>query len=248
MMLRLAKFVVPICVVLVAIAASHAGKDSKETQVAGKDSKQCDAACSECQQCPVAKAMEALPKLVYRIGDETTTSPVQAGRISGKSKQKIEFVVENKVFHEETEAFSALVDMTEKFVADFAKPQKCDVSGSTIVAGKSLCCEVAAGEVANLVKKSMDDVKVTYLVGKESVCCPDAAMALAKESGEKVVQLVAGQKCGGCSSTTRLNLARAKYKAAIEALLAADKKNSESSANDTSANDTDNKLTEVSAS
>ena len=84
----------------------------------------------------------------------------------------------------------------------------------------------------------MDEVKVTYLVGKESVCCPDAAMALAKKSGEKVVQLVAGQKCGGCSSTTRLNLAHAKFKAAVEALLAADKKNSESGADGTSANDT----------
>ena len=85
--------------------------------------------------------MEALPKLVYRIGDETTTSPVQAGRISGKTKHKIEFVVVDKVFHEETEAFAALVDTTEKFVGDFAKPHKCDVSGSTIVAGKSLCCD-----------------------------------------------------------------------------------------------------------
>ena len=218
------------------------------SHVVDKDCKQCEAACSECQQCPVAKAMDALPKLVYRIGDETTTSPVQAGRIARKTKHKVKFAVQDKVFQEETEAFAALVDMTEKFVGDFAKPQKCDVSGSTIVAGKSLCCEVAAGQVANLVKKAMDDVKVTYLVGKESVCCPDAAKALAKKSGEKVVQLVAGQKCGGCSTTTRLNLARAKYKAAVEALLAADKKNSESSADGTSATDTDNKITEVSAS
>ena len=252
-MLRLAKFVVPICVVLVAIAASQAGKDSKEnqtakeSQAAGKDCKQCDTVCLECQQCPVAKAMDALPQLVYRIGDETTTSPVQAGRIAGKTKHKIEFVVADKVFNEETKAFAALVETTEKFVGDFAKPHKCDVSGTTTVAGKSLRCDVAAGEVATLVKKAMDDVKVTYLVGEETVCCADTAKALAEESGEKVVQLVAGQKCGGCSTTTRLNLARAKYKAAIEALLAVDKKNSENSADGTSTNDADNTVTAVNA-
>lgn len=248
MMLRLAKILTPMCVVFVAIAASYADKDSKEQQVAAKDCKQCDTACSECQQCPVAKAMEALPSLVYRIGDETTTSPVQAGRIATKLKRKVEFVVADKVFKNEPEAFAAMVDMTEKFVGDFAKPRKCDESGNTIVAGKSVCCEVAAGQVAAVVKKAMDDVKVTYLVGNESVCCPDEAKALAEKSGEKVVQLVAGQKCSGCSTTTRLNLAHAKYKAAIEALLAADKKNTESSDSSTPANGTENKVTAVSAS
>lgn len=242
-MLRIAMLAVPACIVSVAIAASHPGEDNKESKAADKNCQQCDAACSACQQCPVEKAMDALPKLVYRIGDETTTSPIQAGRISGKKKQKVEFVVGGEVFPNEPAAFAALVDTTEKFVGDFAKPKTCNESGNTIVAGKTLCCDVAAGEVADLVKKAMDEVKVTYLVGKESVCCPDAAKALAKKSGEKVVQLVAGQKCGGCSTTTRLNLARAKYKAAIEALLAADK-----TASGSGAGETESKTTQVSAS
>jgi hypothetical protein len=215
MMLKLAKFVTPICILFVAIAASFADKENKEQQVTGEvAAKVCAATCSEscsksCEQCPITKAMDALPKLVYKIGDETTTSPVQAGRLAGKKKLNVEFVVADKVFQDEPKAFAALVDMTEKFVGDFAKPQKCKESGNIIVAGKSLCCDVAAGELTSLVKKAMDDVKVTYVVGKESVCCPDAAKALAKKSGEKVVQLVAGQKCGGCSTTTRLSVARA---------------------------------------
>ena len=220
---KLAKYAVTLCVVFGAIAISYAGKDSKENQVSEATSKKCDAACSECKPCAVSKAMEALPKLVYRIGEETTTSPVEAGRIARKTKHKIEFVVQEKVFKEETVAFAAMVDMTEKFVADFAKPRKCNVSGNTIVAGKSVCCEVAAGEVVSLVKKAMDTIKVSYRVGEETTCCPDAAKALAEKSGEKVVKVVAGKACGGCSTTTRLNLARAKYKAAVEALLASDK-------------------------
>lgn len=229
-MLKLAKFVLPVGVLLIGIAVSFADKDSKESKVSKTDAvackgDKCEVACSDCQG-PVAKAMDALPKLVYRIGEETTTSPIQAGRIATKTKHKIEFVVGEKVFKEESVAFVALVDTTEKFVGDFAKPQECKVSGQTLVAGKSVCCEVAAGQVASLVKTAMDDVKITYKVGKETVCCPDAAQALAKKSGEKVVKMVAGQRCGGCSSTTRLSLARAKYKAAIEALLAADKNES----------------------
>ena len=155
-MLKLAKIVVPTCVVLIAIAASYAGKGQGENLAADADCKQCNVACSECEAGAVAKAMDALPKLVYRIGDETTTSPVQAGRISRKNGHKVEFVVAKEVFKEEPKAFAALVELTEKFVGDFAKPQTCDASGSTLVAGQSFCCEVAAGEVSSLVKKAMD--------------------------------------------------------------------------------------------
>ena len=69
----------------------------------------------------------------------------------------------------------------------------------------------------------METIQVSYRVGKETTCCPDAAKALAQKSGEKVVPVIAGKACGGCSTTTRLNLARAKYTAAVEALLAAEK-------------------------
>ena len=238
MMLRIAKFVVPIGVLLLAIADSHADKDCK----------QCETAWSECEQCPIAKAMDSLPKLLYKIGDEMTSSPVEAGRMARKTKHKIEFAVADRVFADESAAFNALVDTTEKFVSDFAQPQKCEVSGKTQVAGKSLCCDEAAAEVARLAKKAMDDVKVTYLVGEESVCCPDAAQALAKKSGEKVIPVVAGQKCGGCGTTTRLNIARAKYRAAMKALFAADQKNSERNTDNVSAKPTDDKVTNASAS
>ena len=74
----------------------------------------------------------------------------------------------------------------------------------------------------------MDDVKVTYLVGKESVCCPDAAKALAAKTGETIVPCLGDQK-SGCGSTNRLNIARAKYKAAITAIVATEKKATEKS-------------------
>ena len=96
------------------------------------------------------------------------------------------------------------------------------------VAGKEACCDEVASELTALVKKAMDGVEVTYLVGKEAVCCPDAAKALAEKTGEKIVPCVAGQE-SGCGSTSRLNLARARYRAAIEALVASEKESAEKS-------------------
>lgn len=225
-MLKLMKVAIPVGLVLLAFSAVQAEEVAKADKAACTG-KECSTACSSCQQCPIAKAMDALPKLMYRVGEDSTTCPIEAGRMAQKSSKSVEYVVMKKVYDDEPKAFAAMVDMTEKYVADFAKPHKCDVSGKTLVAGKSLCCDVAAGEVAALVKKAMDGVQVTYMVGKQSVCCPDAAKAMAKKSGEKVVQMVAGKACGGCGTTTRLAVAHAKYKAAIEALLAADKTNEE---------------------
>ena len=172
--------------------------------------------------------MDKLPKLVYKIADETTESPVLAGRLSRQHKAEIKFAVVDQVFDVESDAFAALIETTEKFVDDFAKPQTCKVSGNTTVAGKEVCCEAAAGELAALAKKAMDGVQVTYLVGKESVCCPDAAKALAAKTGETIVPCL-GDKKSGCASTNRLNIARAKYKAAIAAIVAAEKKETENS-------------------
>lgn len=223
MMLKLARSMSLLCVVFALSTNLPAGEDCKDC-LASKDC----AACQDCKDCPIAKAMEKLPKLVYKIGDEATDCPVEAGKLARQQEAKIKFAVAEKVFDVETEAYAALIETTEKFVADFAKPRTCEVSGNTSVAGKELCCKDAAGELAALVKKAMDDVKVTYLVGKESVCCPDAAKALAEKTGEKVVQCVGDQK-SGCGSSNRLNLAHAKYRAAIAAIVAAEKKNTEES-------------------
>ena len=223
MMLKLVRSMSLLCVVFALSTSLPAGEDCKD----GTACKDCPA-CEDCKDCPIAKAMDKLPKLVYKIGDETTDSPVLAGRLARQKEATIKFAVTDKVFDVEADAYAALVETTEKFVEDFAKPRKCEVSGNTKVAGKEVCCDVAAGELAALVKKAMDDVKVTYLVGKESVCCPDAAKALAAKTGEKIVQCVGDQK-SGCGSSNRLNLARAKYKAAIAAIVAAEKKNTEQS-------------------
>lgn len=184
----------------------------------------CKEACQDsCKGCVSAKAIADLPKLEYKIGDQTTDNPAEAAKIARKLDKKIKFVGAGKEFAVESEAFAYTVAETEKYVATFAEPKKCNVSGETTVAGKKVCCDVAAGEVAALAKKAMDSVQVTYLVGKTSVCCPNEAKAIAKKTGEKVVQCVGNEK-SGCGLTTRLRLAQARYVAIVEAIAASDKK------------------------
>ena len=190
----------------------------------------CKEACkSACKGCALSsKALADLPAFVYKIGDETTDNPAEAAKISRNSGNKIQFIGAGKEFEVESDAFAFTVAETEKFVAKFAAPKKCEVSGQTTVAGKKVCCDVAASQVAAIAKKAMDSVQVSYRVGKTSVCCPDAAKALAKKTGEKVVQCV-GNDASGCGLTTRLKLAQARYIAIVEAIAASDKKATEKS-------------------
>ena len=57
----------------------------------------CEKACaSECG-CPVAKAMEALPKLTYKVGDEATCCDQAAAKLAKDNGGAIHFVVNNQI-------------------------------------------------------------------------------------------------------------------------------------------------------
>ena len=136
-----------------------------------------------------------------------------------KHDKPVQFVVGEATFDDETKAYVSLVETTEKFVNEFATPKTCSVSGTTTVAGKSCGCSVEAGKRAELVKKAMEDVKMTFKVGTESTCCNDSAKALAKKSGEEI-KFVVNEKEICCNYQARLELAKAKYAAAVKALAA----------------------------
>jgi len=70
---------------------------------------------------------------------------------------------------------------------------------------------------------AMKSVRLTYVVGDEACDCPHAAASLAKTSGKPKLFVVGNEKTE-CEVTARLNLARAKYRAMVEALAEAEKK------------------------
>lgn len=183
----------------------------------------CEATGCDGEGCPVALAMEQLPRISFAVGDQKTCCPKAAGELAKKLQAKIQFVVADKSFATESDAKLALVEATEKYVSVFAKPKKCSVSGTITVAGKKLNCEIKAGQTAKIVQTAMDKVRFTYLVGDKECHCPIEAKQVAEKTGKERLYVVGDEKTG-CSVTARLNLARAKYKAAVLALVQADAK------------------------
>ena len=200
--------------------ALHAEEATAKAEVC--KSKECATACKD-GGCPISAAMKQLPQMTYKVGKESTCCSQSAAALAKKHDAKVQFVVAKKVFDDEAKATLALTEETEKFVTKFTSAKTCKVSGKTTVAGKELCCPTSAAQTAKLVKAAMDKVQVTYLVGDKECHCPNEAKAIAVKTKAKTQFVVAGEKTC-CSVQSRLNLARAKYKAAVEAVVATDKK------------------------
>ncbi len=185
------------------------------TQCSGED---CAKDC--CQGCPVTAAMAKLPKMTYRVGTENVCCSESATKMAEEKKAALHFVVGEKVFEDKTKAYTSLVEQTETMVNEFVTPATCSKSCTHTVAGKSCKCEVEAGKNAELVKTAIKDIKMTYAVGEKSCNCPNEAGTLAKTSGKEMTYVI-GEEKTCCNMTARLTLAKAKYKAAVQALVAA---------------------------
>ena len=173
--------------------------------------------------CPIKSAMKDLPKLSFAVGEEATHCAKTAEKLAQEHGKAIIYVVGKKKYDTEKDAKVHLVSVTEEFVENFAKPKHCKVSGTTTVAGKKLHCDVSAGKLAGLIKKAIDGVQISYLVGEEECHCPIKAKALAAKSGAEQIYVVGKEKTA-CKTTARLNLARARYRAAIKAMIEEEKR------------------------
>ena len=171
------------------------------------------------KECPISAAMKNLPQITYQVGEEQTHCRNSAGKLAEESGSSIVYLVGKEKFEDASEAKLALVTATEEFVAAFAEPKTCKVSGTISIAGQKTHCSESAGNLASLLATSMKGVQQTFLVGDEQCECPHAAAALAEKSGLPTLCVVGKEKTE-CSVTARLNLARARYRAMVEALAA----------------------------
>ena len=167
--------------------------------------------------CCVTSAMAELPQLAFKVGDKELCCEASAGAVAKETDSKVQYLVAKKAYEDKNKAMVALADATEKFVAEFATPHTCNVSGKTTVAGTSTTCSVTAGKLASITKSAMEDITLAYKVGDEQCSCPTQAASLAKSSG-KDKQFVIGKEVTSCSVDARIKLARAKYEAAVKAL------------------------------
>lgn len=199
---------------LMALALVSAGATLRAEDTKGK----CEVACAAgTGTCSVTAGMAKLPKIAYMVGTKSLCCEESAKAVAAESSTRVEYAVGTEKFVSSDKAFASLVTQTEKYVAAFATPSTCSVSGSTTIAGECLTCSVAAGEVARKVKKAMDSVAISYKVGDKSCNCPVEAKALAAAKKAKTLFVVENEETE-CELTARLNLARAKYKAALIAM------------------------------
>ena len=182
----------------------------------GKDCKDGVCPSSSCDSAKFASAMKALPKMTYLVGTESTCCNESAASLASKLNAPIQYVVGEETFASKPEAMDTLISTTEKMVEAFVTPSTCHVSGTTSIAGTKCPCSVKAGEIAKQVSKATQLVSLTYVVGEESCNCPNKAAALAKQAGSEVTYVVGNEETC-CNKTARLNLARAKYFAAVKA-------------------------------
>jgi hypothetical protein len=184
---------------------------------AGKKTCADKAACSG-GSCPATEAaMAKLPSMTYLVGEESVCCEKSAESLAKESNAAIQYVVGDEKFDSKNKAFETLVAKTEAMVEEFTTPQTCSVSGETTIAGKACHCPVEAGAITEKVKSATQLVSMTYKVGEETCSCPNKAKAIAEKAGAKPTFVVDGTETQ-CEMTARLNLARAKYKAAVMAL------------------------------
>ena len=193
--------------------------ESKKLLASKCNAQNCNPA--SCVECPVAAAMYKLPRIVFVVGEQKTCCAESAKRIAHESDTSIKYVVAAKTYENEVDAKLALLKETERFVNEFTNPQVCKNTGTTTIAGKNVCCSQAVAQTAELAKAAMATVKMTFLVGEKTCHCACEATQIAKKTGEPTVYAVGAEKTN-CETTARLRLARAKYKAAVEAIAKAD--------------------------
>ncbi len=201
---------------LMLFASSTALADGTDAKC---DKEKCSAAqlASADGGCPVSKALADLPELTFTVGDKELCCEESANAVAKETNSKVQYLVAKKAYDDKNEAMVALAEATEKFVADFATPHTCSVSGETTVAGTSTSCSVTAGKLAKITKEAMNGVALAYKVGDEQCSCPTQAASLAQASG-KAKQFVIGEETTSCSVDARIKLARAKYRSSGQSI------------------------------
>lgn len=191
-----------------AMAAELDGASSAKACCSSKEG--CDGGC------PISAAMASLPKMSYKVGEESTCCSHSAKALAEKHSAPIHFVVAETSYTDKSEAMTALVTKTEAALAAYTTPSVCETSGTTTIAGEKCSCPMKAAAHTKLVKAAVESVSLSYVVGEEACSCPTKAKELAAGGAE--MKYVVGGEETCCEMTARLNVARAKYKAAVEAL------------------------------
>lgn len=180
-----------------------------------------------------------LPKVTYKVGDESTCCEKTAQMMAEKSGKPMQFVIGEEVLDSHCAAEVRLTEMLEKELEALASVQfavgsdcvRCPVTAKELakknkaeiayrVAGVDFNNKDQAEKAVTLVSDALAGVKMSYKVGDESFCCDKMAGVKAKETGKPVSFVVAGEETG-CENHAKLIQAQAKIRTAVQAALQA---------------------------
>lgn len=179
--------------------------------------------------------LASLPKVTYRVGDETTCCEKTAEKMAEKSGKPLHYVIGDEVLDSHCAAEVRLAELLEKELEQLASLQfavgeeavHCPVTARKLAAknGGKLAYRVAgvdfedqtrADQAVKLVANALDEVKISYKVGDDTFCCDKMAGMKAKATGKPMSFVVAGEETT-CEKHAKMLLMQAKARAAIQA-------------------------------
>ncbi len=131
------------------------------------------ASCSKtCDKSKTAGTCSGAPKMVYKVGDESTCCEKTAGEMAKKAEKQIVYVVAGKDYADKNEAMTAYRDALETYVDGMATVR-------FAVGSETMSCPVSAEAAAK-----EKNTKVTYRVASMSFENKDEAEKAAKAATE----------------------------------------------------------------
>jgi hypothetical protein len=209
----------------------------------GACEKDCGEACGKDCGCPLAKRVNAvlvsMPAMTYRVGDDVTGCRMSAERIAKETGRPVGYLVGDDGFTDKGEAVAKLTTLLEEEAEKLQSIQY-------VVNGRAHSCGMTAKQVAKkakagviyrvggvdfetaedaekaleAVKTAASGVKLAYQVDGKSYCCSKGATAAVKKTGKKMTYAV-GDAETPCEKTAKLNLAKARVRAIVEAAVRA---------------------------
>lgn len=232
---------------------SHGDDKAADTKAnvqttAASDTKACGSGCDakqagapSCCSKGSANAAQAslvsfMPRMTYKIGDETTTCSKTAAALAEKAGSSMTYVVNGVEYTDKLEAMAANDKQLDSYLMDLCRVQYA-------VDGQCVSCPVAAHymtadgakplqyKVGPAVFDNADDaikasvmawnashkVAMEYAVGDELTTCSKTAGAMAEKTGSQVEYVVNGQRTG-CAKTAQHMQKMARVQAALKAV------------------------------
>jgi hypothetical protein len=204
---------------------------SKTCTMGAANAKTCSKTCSK-----DGKSACDVPCMQYKVGDEMTCCPKTADKLANDNGGKMLFVVGEKEYQNKAEAMEAYAGLLEEHLEKVThvryavgdKCVKCPKEAGKLAQGNggkvkyvvgsaTFDCKEKAEQAAQQAANASEKVKMTTYVDGKSYCCEKSAEMAAKRSGKKCEYQVGDAKTP-CQTTARVELAKARIQAAVEAI------------------------------